>query len=259
MSGSGNAQTSPRLVLSDVCKNFGGVVAASNINLEIRGGEVLGLIGPNGAGKTTLINLITGVYPVDKGTVTFKGQNVTKKQTYQRAIAGMGRTFQHPHLLNRCDIWTNIIMGSDMAARRKNGAKANIDRELPQLLACAGLEKINLSDPMSKLSYGQQKLLEVVRVLLSHPDIILLDEPAAGLNNKETQYVSELIRYAVRQEIGVLLIEHSMELVMSICDRITVLNFGHQIATGVPKEIQENEEVIRAYLGGGEDDDDVED
>ena len=257
MNESRTAQASPKLALRNVCKNFGGVVAASDINLEIRGGEVLGLIGPNGAGKTTLINLITGVYPVDKGTVTFKGEDVTRKHTYQRAIAGMGRTFQHPHLLGRCDVWTNIIMGSDMAARRKNGSRVDIDRELPELLACAGLGNINLSDPMSKLSYGQQKLLEVVRVLLSHPDLILLDEPAAGLNNRETQYVSELIRYAVKRDIGVLLIEHSMELVMSICDRITVLNFGHQIATGVPKEIQENEEVIRAYLGGGDDDDDA--
>ncbi len=254
-----NADREPKLVLSDVCKDFGGVVAASEINLEIFGGEVLGLIGPNGAGKTTLINLITGVYPVDRGTVTFMGKNVTGRQTYQRALAGMGRTFQHPHLLNRCDIWTNIIMGSDMAARRKGGKKADIEKELPELLSCAGLENINLSDPMSKLSYGQQKLLEVVRVLLSHPEIILLDEPAAGLNNRETQYVSELIRYAAKREIGVLLIEHSMELVMSICDRITVLNFGHQIATGTPGEIQENEEVIAAYLGGGDDDDDAED
>lgn len=249
-----NAEKNPKLVLSDVCKNFGGVVAASEINLEIYGGEVLGLIGPNGAGKTTLINLITGVYKVDRGTIQFKEKDVTKQKTFQRAIAGIGRTFQHPHLLERCDIWTNIIMGSDMAARRKNGSKVDLKKELPELLACAGLEKINLSDPMSKLSYGQQKLLEVVRVLLSHPDVILLDEPAAGLNNRETQYVSELIRYAVKRDIGVLLIEHSMELVMSICDRITVLNFGHQIATGVPEEIQNNEEVIRAYLGGGDDD-----
>ena len=245
---------SPKLVLSDICKNFGGVVAASDICLEIHGGEVLGLIGPNGAGKTTLINLITGVYKADRGSVVFKGTDISKEPTFRRAIRGIGRTFQHPHLLDRCDIRTNIIMGSDMLTRRKNGMKANLDRELPELLACAGLEHINIDDPLSKLSYGQQKLLEVVRVLLSHPDVILLDEPAAGLNNRETQYVSDLIRYAVSKNIGVLLIEHSMELVMSICDRITVLNFGHQITTGTPEEVQNNEEVIRAYLGGGEDD-----
>lgn len=247
-------ERNPKLVLSNICKNFGGVVAASDICLEIHGGEVLGLIGPNGAGKTTLINLITGVYKADRGTILFKGRDVSHKPTYQRAIQGIGRTFQHPHLLDRCDVKTNIIMGSDMAVRRRGGKKPDLDKELPELLACAGLEHINMEDPLSKLSYGQQKLLEVVRVLLSHPDVILLDEPAAGLNNRETQYVSELIRYAVSKNIGVLLIEHSMELVMSICDRITVLNFGHQIATGTPAEIQSNEEVIRAYLGGGDDD-----
>ena len=247
-------EKSPKLVLSDICKNFGGVIAANKICLEIHGGEVLGLIGPNGAGKTTLINLITGVYKADQGTVVFKGKDISKEPTFRRAIQGIGRTFQHPHLLSRCDVKTNIIMGSDMVSRRRGGQKHNLTQELPELLACAGLEHINLDDPLSKLSYGQQKLLEVVRVLLSHPDVILLDEPAAGLNNRETQYVSELIRYAASKDIGVLLIEHSMELVMSICDRITVLNFGHQIMTGTPEEVQNNEEVIRAYLGGGEDD-----
>ena len=243
-----------KLVLTDVCKNFGGVTAASNIYLEIVGGECLGLIGPNGAGKTTLINLITGVYKVDKGNVKFFSKDITKAPTYKRAKLGIGRTFQHPHLLGRCDIWTNIIMGSDMARRKQIAKSGDMETELKELLKIAGLSNINLNDPMSKLAYGQQKLLEVVRVLLSRPEVVLLDEPAAGLNNTEIEYVAELIRYATRKEMGVLLIEHSMDLVMSICDQITVLNFGHQIATGAPHEIQENEEVIKAYLGGGEND-----
>ena len=245
-----NAKTNPILVLRDVSKNFGGVVAGKDINLTISGGEVLGLIGPNGAGKTTLINLITGVYPVSSGTIEFKDMDVTRKATYQRAKLGIGRTFQHPHLIDRCDIRTNIIMGSDMSKR--NGRKnADSSEELHDLLVCAGLEHINMNEPVSKLAYGQQKLLEVVRVLLSHPDLILLDEPAAGLNNRETQYVAELISYAKKRNIGVLLIEHSMDLVMSICDRITVLNFGTQISTGTPMEVQNDETVIKAYLGGG--------
>lgn len=252
MSGFVKSAESPLLSLTDVSKNFGGVVAADKIRLEIRPGEVLGLIGPNGAGKTTLINLITGVYPVSSGSIVFRGGEITKKPVHARAALGIGRTFQHPHLLGRCDVGTNLVVGQDMAARKKlpadpQGAK----QELGALLQCAGLEGIDLAAPVSKLSYGQQKLLEVVRVLLSRPYLILLDEPAAGLNNRECEYVAALIRYATQKGIGTLLIEHSMELVMSVCDRITVLNFGVQIATGTPAEIQANDLVIEAYLGGG--------
>ena len=242
----------PKLILSDVCKNFGGVTAAQNICLEIYGGEILGLIGPNGAGKTTLINLITGVYPVTSGTIIFNGTDITKQPTYKRAKNGIGRTFQHPHLLDRCDIMTNIITGSDMARRKHK--QIDLGATLQELLECAGLSDINLHDSVSKLAYGQQKLLEVVRVLLSEPEIVLLDEPAAGLNNREALYVADLIKYATGKGMGVLLIEHSMELVMSICDRITVLNFGTQITTSIPKEVQQNKEVIKAYLGGGDND-----
>lgn len=249
-----NAEKKPKMVLVDVCKNFGGVTAAQDIQLEIYSGEVVGLIGPNGAGKTTLINLITGVYPVSRGKILFDGREITHQPTYKRALKGIGRTFQHPHLLDRCDVLTNVITGSDMAARKRGIQRVDLAKELPRLLACAGLEGINLSDPVSKLAYGQQKLLEVVRVLLSQPQILLLDEPAAGLNNREAEYVSALIQYATEKGIGVLLIEHSMELVMSVCDRITVLNFGTQIATGTPEQIQSNPEVIRAYLGGGDSD-----
>jgi len=251
MSGSiKNESPKTLLVLDGVCKNFGGVIANDHVSFKLHSGEVLGLIGPNGAGKTTLINLITGIYQPTQGTITFLGQPMNGLPTHKRAMLGMGRTFQHPHLLGRCDISTNIIMGADMYNRRHGAAKEDIDGELSELLECAGLENIKMDDPIDKLSYGQQKLLEVVRVLLSQPRIMLLDEPAAGLNNREGQYVAALIKYAVSKGIGVLLIEHSMELVMSICDDITVLNFGQQIAFGTPAEIQNDEEVIHAYLGG---------
>ena len=145
--------------------------------------------GPPGPDRPTHFNLLAVCDRASRGERISTAQTSTGQPAYRRAKAGIGRTFQHPHLLDRCDVLTNIIMGSDMAARKRTGAKPELERELPEILACAGLEHIRLHDPVSKLSYGQQKLLEVVRVLLSHPDILLLDEPAAGLNNRETQYV----------------------------------------------------------------------
>lgn len=238
------------LQLSNVSKNFGGVVAAKDICVELYRGEVFGLIGPNGAGKTTLLNLITGIYMADQGEVYLDGQKITKLPTHKRAKMGIARTFQHPRLLNRCDIKTNIFMGVDLAAR-KNKRNKNVEQELSTLLTCAGLDRVNLADKVNQLSYGQQKMLEIVRAILCEPAVLLLDEPAAGLNHKEMDYVVALIEMAVEKNIAVLLIEHAMDLVMSVCDRITVLNFGCQIATGESEEIQKNEAVIEAYLGGG--------
>lgn len=239
------------LQLNDVCKRFGGVVAADNITLELYGGETFGLIGPNGAGKTTLLNLITGIYPASNGTIFLNGRDVTKLPTHKRARLGIARTFQHPRLLDGCDIRTNIMMGVDLASKRRKKAGAGLEQEIQRLLCLAGLGDINLEDSVEKLSYGQQKMLEIVRALLSEPAVLLLDEPAAGLNQKEMEYIVKLIHAAVEKDIAVLLIEHAMDLVMGICDRLTVLNFGHQITTGTPEEIQSNEEVIAAYLGGG--------
>jgi branched-chain amino acid transport system ATP-binding protein len=237
------------LQLTSVHKRFGGLVASDDINLEMYSGETLGLIGPNGAGKTTLLNLITGIYTPDSGDTILNGKKITRKPPYQCARLGIARTFQHPRLLNRCDIRTNILMGTDLAAKRKK-EKTNVDEEISFLLGCAGMSHINLDDSIEKLSYGQQKLLEIIRSLLTEPEVLLLDEPAAGLNNREMDYIVEMIKVATAKGVAVLLIEHSMDLVMSVCDRITVLNFGHQIATGTPKEIQADKTVINAYLGG---------
>lgn len=238
----------PVLTLNKVCKNFGGVVAADNISIQLYGGETFGLIGPNGAGKTTLLNLITGIYSVDEGDIFLNGKNITKAPTHKRACLGIARTFQHPRLLERCDIRTNLQMGIDLASKNKQSKMHKMDMKM--LLKCAGLENINLSDSVEKLAYGQQKMLEIVRALLSEPSVLLLDEPAAGINSKEMEYIIALINVATKANIAVLLIEHSMDLVMGICDRLTVLNFGHQIATGTPSEIQTNKAVIDAYLGG---------
>ena len=245
-----SAPENAMLQLIGVNKHFGGVTAADNICLELYPGEVVGLIGPNGAGKTTLLNLITGIYMPDQGTVILNGKNISRQPTYRRAREGIARTFQHPRLLDRCNILTNVSMGSDLANKRKKSS-GNLHEQLQQLIALAGLGQIQLEDTVDKLSYGQQKILEIIRAILCEPCVLLLDEPAAGLNSKEMEYVGALIHYAVEKDIAVLLIEHAMDFVMSICDRITVLNFGHQITTGTPEEVQKNEEVIQAYLGGG--------
>ncbi|HSK68751.1 MAG TPA: ABC transporter ATP-binding protein [Candidatus Limnocylindria bacterium] len=239
----------PVLSLNKVSKSFGGVVAAKNIDLDFFGGEILGLIGPNGAGKTTLVNLITGIYAVDSGAITFKGRDVTRKPTYQRARMGIARTFQHPRLLARCSLYDNIMLGADLARKAGRETTRDVRAEMADLLSLCGMADARLDGMISQLPYGQQKLLEIIRAILSEPDVLLLDEPAAGLNSSETGYIVSLMDVAVKQGIAVLLIEHSMDLVMSVCDRLTVLNFGHQIANGTPAEIRENQAVITAYLG----------
>lgn len=249
----GMHEKKPVLSLVNVSKNFGGVVAAKEISFDLYGGEIFGLIGPNGAGKTTLINMITGVNTLDSGTIKLGDRNISRISIHSRAKLGVIRTFQHPRLLGRCDIRTNIFMGRDLANRRRIPQARNDQERLDLLLEAGGLARVRLSDSVEKLSYGQQKLLEVIRSLLCYPDVLLLDEPAAGLNSQEMEYVVNLINIAVEENIGVLLIEHAMDLVMGICDRLTVLNFGHQIATGTPAEIQSNPDVINAYLGGGSD------
>ncbi len=242
----------PVMTLKNVFKSFGGVIAAEDVNLEFYGGEILGLIGPNGAGKSTLINLITGIYAADKGEISFKGRDITRMSTHNRARLGIARTFQHPRLLNRCSVYDNIMLGVDLARCEGRRSDRSHPDKLPEILKAAGLDQLNLHGSITKLSYGQQKLLEIVRAILSEPEVLLLDEPAAGLNSREMEYIVNLMNLEVKRNIPVLLIEHSMDLVMSVCDRITVLNFGHQIATGTPEEIQDNQAVIDAYLGGSE-------
>ncbi len=255
MTNSGIAQKSV-LKLDRICKAFGGVVAADHISLEVFPGEIVGLIGPNGSGKTTLLNMISGIYSVDSGEIYFEGRRVTRMAVHRRAKLGIARTFQHPRLLARCDIYTNLRVGEDLARRKRETERGGVDVPITVLLEEAGLAGVNLSESIEKLSYGQQKLLEIVRAIGARPKVMLVDEPAAGLNEKEMEYIVRLIKIAVEGGMGVVIIEHSMDLIMSICDRITVLNFGQQIATGIPEEVQANEAVIKAYLGGESDADD---
>ena len=242
------------LEVRNVNKAFGGVVTAKNVNMTVEAGQIRGLIGPNGAGKTTLLNLISGIYDVDSGNIFFKGQDVTKLPTHKRAALGIGRTFQSPRFMNRASIEDNLKVGTDLLNKfgyvQSFFGKKGHDffNDLNELMEIAGFT-FDWDDQITSLPYGQQKLLEIVRAMLSRPSVMLVDEPAAGLNKQEQERASALLFKAVRSGMGVVLIEHSMDMVMSICDRITVLNFGEVIAEAEPHGIANDKRVIEAYLG----------
>lgn len=243
------------LELKSVSKRFGGVVAANNVSFKVNEGEIMGLIGPNGAGKSTILNLISGIYEVDGGNIIFDGKDVTKEKAFNRARMGLGRTFQTPRFLERSNIRENLQLGQDL--RYQTGylksyfhvKEKSLMEELNFLLDVAGI-KLNLDDEMSSLTYGQMKLLEIVRSMLANPKIMLVDEPAAGLNNKEIEYANALLLIAAKERgIGVVLIEHQLDMVINICQNSVVLNFGEIIARGTPEETLNNPKVIEAYLG----------
>lgn len=242
------------LRLNGVCKRFGGVVAADDVSFTIKPGMISGLIGPNGAGKSTMLNLISGIYSVDSGEIFFDGQNVTNVPPYTRARMGIGRTFQTPRFLTRSNIRDNLLIGRDLGAKdgyfksffsRQGGDEKELEKYMSYLHF-----SFDPHDDMTSLTYGQQKMLEIVRSLLSHPKLMLIDEPGAGLNNKEIEDIMALIHMAAREmNIGIALIEHSMDMIMNICEQVVVLNFGKVICVGTPEEVSSNRQVIVAYLG----------
>lgn len=245
----------PILKLTDVNKSFGGVVVADHVELSLYPGEIHGLIGPNGAGKTTLLNLISGIYEMDSGKIEFCGKDISRTPPHDRARMGLGRTFQTPRFLDKTDIEENLMIANDLSHRVSflksffSGKDRRYLDRLETLTRIAGFT-FNLEDDISSLTFGQRKLLEIIRAILAEPKAILIDEPAAGLNGGEIQNEIRLLQWATRElGVGILLIEHSMDMIMSVCQVITVLNFGCVIACGTPNEIAGNEEVITAYLG----------
>lgn len=248
------------LELNGVCKSFGGVVTAKNIDLSVMPGEIHGLIGPNGAGKSTMMNLISGIYDVDQGVIQFNGQDITNIPSYIRARRGIGRTFQTPRFLYRSNIRDNLMLGVDLHDQLGFGKSffgqkgSDFTKELQELMELAGFG-FDWDEDITAIPFGQRKLLEIVRSLLGHPKVMLVDEPAAGLTTQEIHQAKNLLMFAAKKRnIGILLIEHQMELVMSSCERIDVLVFGEILARGVPEEISTNPIVLEAYLGRDFDD-----
>jgi branched-chain amino acid transport system permease protein len=245
-----------------VSRIFGGIHAVEEVDLDVTSGSIVGLIGPNGAGKTTVINLISGLLHPTSGAITFDGVSIERTAAFRIAALGITRTYQHIRLFRGLSVVENVVVGQHLrrqplvlqrlcmlpAASREDRQAIDRARALLQDVGLGGKEDV----PASALPYGDQRRLEIARALASQPRLLLLDEPAAGMPHAETTRLMQLIRTLPDRGVSVLLVEHNMDLVMNVCDRVAVLNFGRKIADDRPSVIRANPAVIEAYLGAEE-------